>query len=127
MSLTRKLQSVTCLSPDQIRLIARYLPRDSDSLDSSIAQNGAISDDARDRVLAITCAHARDQALFDECLSHVRAFSSGGLSGMQRLNEVFDVIIGHFGMEKEKWEILASANVGMDFQTGRLSLRMARD
>ena len=39
---------------------------------------------------------------------------------MQMLNTLIDVILGHFAMEKERWEILTSANVSMDFQTGKL-------
>jgi hypothetical protein len=120
MSLTRKLQSVKGLTTSQIKLIARHMPRDTDTLASALANEGQLSDKARARVLEITSTHVRDQKSFDECLSHVQAFAKGGPYGMQMLNTLIDVILGHFAMEKERWEILTSANVSMDLQTGKL-------
>ena len=125
MSLTRKLQSVEGLTTDQIKCLARHMPRDAVAL-ASVMNGTTLPDSKCDRVLEITRAHVRDQTRFEECLSHVRAFASGGLYGIQRLNEVIDVILKHFGMEKEKWELLTSADVSMDFQTGRLRARKQR-
>ena len=119
MSLTKKLQSVKDLSKEQIKLITRSMPRESDELNALME----LSDETNDKVLTITRAHKRDQVQFDECLSHVKAFARGGLSGVERLNEVNEVIFKHFDMEKEKWEILTAAHVGMDFQSGRLYAR----
>jgi hypothetical protein len=118
MSITRKLQSVSGLSTSQIKLISRHLPREQDALLAAVSD---VPSSLVEKVLGITRAHDRDQAQFEECLSHVRAFATGGLYGMQRLNEVIDVVLKHFDMEREKWEILTAANVEMDFQTGALS------
>ena len=126
MSLTRKLQAVSGLTTDQIRLIARHMPRDAGALAAATVGEDLLSDKARDKVLAITTVHVRDQARFNECLSHVRAFATGGLYGMQLLNERIEVILRHFDMEKERWEILTSANVSMDFQTRKLVPRRGR-
>lgn len=118
MSITRKLQVVSGLSTSQIKLISRHLPREEDALLAAVSD---VPSSLVERVLGITRAHDRDQAQFEECLSHVRAFATGGLYGMQRLNEVIDVVLKHFDMQREKWEILTAANVEMDFQTGALS------
>ena len=65
MSLTRKLQSVKGLTTSQIKLIARHMPRDTDTLASALANEGQLSDKARARVLEITSTHVRDQKSFD--------------------------------------------------------------
>jgi hypothetical protein len=122
MSLTKKLQSVPDLSKDQIKLITRSMPRELEQLKAVFADE-VLSDDVYDAVLVVTRSHKRDQAKSNECLSYIKAFSNGGLCGMERLNEVQQNIFKHFKMEKEKWEILTAANVGLDFQSGRLYLR----
>lgn len=120
MSLTRKLQFLSDdLSADQINHIARTMPRESAELQSIVN----LPEEIHAKVLAITRAHQRDQFRFDECLSHVKAFARGGLSGVASLNSVHGNIFKHYDMEAEKWEILTAANVGLDFQTGNLYLK----
>lgn len=118
-SLTLKLRGMHVLTEDQIKQITRYLPRDVDRLHQLIA---GLSEEDVAKVLKVTTTHERDQEQFLECVSTLRAYARGGLAGMDLLNKLHGVIIGHYGMHDEKWEVLTAAGVAVDFETGRLSV-----
>ena len=119
MSLTVKLQRrCDSLSTDQIKLIARRLPRDMDALETILSKEEISI--MGESVLSITQKHERNQERFDECVRELRAFSSSGLYAMHLLNKVHPLILDYYGMQGEKWEVLSAAGVSIDFQTGKL-------
>ena len=120
-SLTVKLQFTRILTTDQINLIVRHLPCDMDGLRSMVPE---LTDEAElNKVLAITRAHTRNQDQFLECASVLRAYARGGEYGVHLLNKLHSVVIKHYHMEGEKWEVLTAAGVSMDFETGELVVR----
>lgn len=116
-SLTLKLQGAQILSTNQIKLISRHFPRDIERLRALIP--GLSSDDAA-TVLKITNTHRRDQEQFAECASVLRSFANGGDYGVHLLNKLHPVVIKHYAMEDEKWEVLTAAGVSVNFETGEL-------
>ena len=90
----KKKKEVHVLQDENIQAIARYMPRDVDSLKKILSpdQIGAYGD----RVLEITQAHKRDQAKFEECILEMGAFVRGGMPGMRCLNRVYSRILQHF-------------------------------
>ena len=116
-SLTLKLQSTHALTADQIKRVVCELPHDSDRLREMAP---GLEDCDLDKVLKITRAHERDQAQFLECVSMLRAYARGGDYGMHLLNKLHGVIIAHYGMEDERWEVLTAAGVTLNFETGVL-------
>ena len=116
-SLTLKLQSTHALTADQIKRVACNLPRDADPLREMAP---GLEDSDLDKILKITRAHERDQERFQECVSVLRAYAQGGNYGMHLLNKLHDVIIMHYEMQDEKWEVLTAAGTTLNFETGEL-------
>jgi hypothetical protein len=73
-----------------------------------------------ERILEITAAHERDQADFEECVLEIKAFSRGGLPGMERLDAVYTQILKHFNMEGESEEIFDACSLYFDADRNRL-------
>jgi len=124
-TLARKQKMV--FSEDQCKLISRYMPKDfealrvkCDFLDSQIKSYG-------NALLTITASHERDQDKFEACYREIQAFAAGGLYAMERLNKVCPVILSHFGMEQEKYDVYDAAGVWEDPETGRLKVRAKRE
>ena len=117
-SLGLKLQSTRTLTADQLNRVVARLPRDADSLREMAP---GLDEGDVEKVLAITRAHARNQARFAECVSHLRAFVRGGDYGVHLLNRLHDRILTHFGMQDERWEALTAAGVRVNVETGGLS------
>ena len=89
---------------DQLRSIARYMPREMDDLSKHLSQEQIklFGDD----MLRITLAHtSRDQAKFEECILEIGAFERGGLPGMERLDRVYNMILRHYCVEVDMEEV----------------------
>jgi len=124
-SLARKQQLV--FGEDQIKLISRHMPRDFETLRTKCGLTPRQIESYGNRLLAITGAHERDQEKFEDCYKEIKAFASGGLYAMERLNKVGARILEHFGMEDEKYDVLSAAGVYEDAETGRIKKRQHQE
>jgi hypothetical protein len=120
-SLARKQQLV--FGEDQIRLIARHMPRDLESLRTKCLLTPPQIEAYGQQLLAITGAHERDQDKFEDCFREMQAFATGGRYAVELLNKVHGRILAHFGMEDEKYDVFSAAGVYEDPETGRLTRR----
>ncbi len=107
---------------DEMKLISRHSPLTSADLSKLIPPS--FVDAYGDRILEITASHGRDQALFEDCIMEIDAFTRGGLPGLDRLDKVYTNIIKHFKMEDEVEEIFEAC--GLFFDTDRNRLRRKR-
>jgi hypothetical protein len=119
ISLTTRLQATHLLTTNQIKSVVRHLPKDMDQLNLTLPDFNA-NENEKLKVLEITRAHERDQDQFVECIQTLKAYAKGGNYGMDLLNKLHNVVINHYCMQDEKWEVLMCAGVSMNFETGEL-------
>lgn len=79
-TIKKKNKNASILDDEQLRKVARHMPRDEESLGHFLSkeQMGAFGDAVLDITRGHTC---RDQDLFEECIREVGAFARGGLPG----------------------------------------------
>jgi hypothetical protein len=124
-TLSRKNQLV--FGEDQIKLIARHMPRDLEALRTQCLLTPPQVEAYGHRLLDITGKHERDQEKFEDCYLEIKAFADGGEYAMQLLNKVSARILKHFGMEDDKYDVLSAAGVREDAETGRLKRQRVED
>lgn len=111
---------------DQLRSIARHMPRDVDSLRQYLSpdQMNAYGDD----VLNIMQTHSsRDQEKFEECILEIGAFVRGGLPGMECLNKVYLQILQHYDLKDDMEEVFEELKLYVNLKRNRIMCKWAKD
>jgi hypothetical protein len=110
---------------DQLRSIARHMPKDPDSLGRFLlsAQMDAYGDD----MLRIMQAHSRDQTKFEDCILEIGAFVRGGLPGMECLNKVYLQILEHFDVQVDMEEVFEELKLYVNLKRNRIMCKWAKD
>ena len=99
-----KIKASVLYNDEQLRSIARHMPRDVDTLRQYLSpeQMNAFGDD----LLRITQQHVgRDQEKFEECILEIGAFVRGGLPGMSMLDGVYHRILRHYEVADDMEEV----------------------
>ena len=122
-TLSRKYNDDTVFSADQMVLICSHMPLDDEALKTKCKLDEHQIQTYGNQLLAITRIHERNQTKFDDCVSEMKAFVNGGAYGMERLGRVYMQIIEHFGLENEKWTVLAAAGVYLNLDSNTLKRR----
>jgi len=107
----------------QCKLISRHMPKDFEALRSKCGFTDSQIKSYGNTLLTITASHERDQEKFEQCCREIKAFATGGLYAVQRLNRVYPSILSHFGMEGEKYDVFDAAGVYEDAETGMIRVR----
>ncbi len=110
---------------DQLRSIARHMPKDAASLGRflSSTQMDAYGDD----MLCIMQAHSRDQAKFEDCILEIGAFARGGLPGMECLNKVYLQILKHYGVKEDMEEVFEELKLYVNLKRNRVMCKLVKD
>ena len=99
---------------DQLKLIARHMPRTDGALRRLLPAQ--MVDAYGNLILDVTAEHARDPECFEECVKEIDAFVRGGLPGMDRLNRVFPQLLKHFQLEDDAEDVLEACKLFADQQ-----------
>jgi hypothetical protein len=124
---TTTSSSTLLLNDEQLISIARYMPRDAESLGKYLSpeQMDAFGED----LLAVTCGHtsSRDQAKFEECLLEIDAFVRGGVPGMALLNRVYPNILKHYCVTDDMEVILETLKLYMNVKENKLKRKWVKN
>ena len=122
-ALRPKFNGVMLFDVDQLKLIARHMPRTDEALRALIPDR--LVDAYGKQILGVTTDHTRDPVCFEECIKEIGAFTRGGLPGMDRLNRTYTQILKHFKLEDDMDDVLEACKLYMNPEN-RLSLRRMR-
>lgn len=100
---------------EQLKLIARHMPRTDEALRALIPSH--LVDAYGKQILSVTTDHARDPVDFEECVKEIGAFARGGLPGMDCLNRVYTQILKHFKLEDDAEDVLEACKLYMNQET----------
>lgn len=120
-TVARKQHAV--FSEDQCKRISRHMPKTFEALKSKCGFTDSQIKAYGNALLTIIASHERDQEKFEDCFKEIRAFATGGLYAIQRLNVVHKNILAHHGMQDEKYDVFDAAGVWEDPETGKLKPR----
>ena len=121
-----KKGTVVVYEDEQLRAIARHMPRDVDSLKPflSSAQMNTFGDD----VLQITQTHtSRDQAKFEDCITEIGAFVRGGVPGMAKLDKVYPNILKHFNTTADMEEVFEALKLHVHPTQNKIKRKFVKD
>jgi hypothetical protein len=122
----RKGKKKAVYDDDQMRLLARNMPRDTDSLKEYL--NAEQIKSFGNELLEITQAHTtRDQAKFEECILEMGAFVRGGLPGMELLNRVYPQIIKHFGVTADMEEVFEALKIYVNLNQNKIKRKWVKE
>ena len=122
----RKGKKKAVYDDDQMRLLARNMPRDTDSLKEYL--NAEQIKSFGNELLEITQAHTtRDQAKFEECILEMGAFVRGGLPGMELLNRVYPQIIKHFGVTVDMEEVFEALKIYVNLNQNKIKRKWVKE
>lgn len=110
---------------DQLRSIARHMPKDAASLGRFLSS--AQMDTYGDDMLHIMQAHSRDQAKLEDCILEIGAFTRGGLPGMERLDKVYLQILKHYGVKGDMEEVFEELKLYVNPKRNRLMCKLVTD
>lgn len=111
---------------EQLVAIARYMPRDADSLGKILSSEQM--DAFGNELLSLTCAHtSRDQAKFEDCLLEFGAFVRGGLPGMDVLNRVYPRILQHYGVADDMEEVFEALKLYVNLKQNKLKRKWVKE
>lgn len=114
------------LEDGQLISIARFMPRDYDSMKSFLSADQF--NDFGDELLAITRTHtSRDQTKFEECLLEMGAFVRGGLPGMELLDRVYPRILKHFGVMDDMEDVLEALKLYVNPKLNKIKRKWVKD
>ena len=126
MSLSSKLRDfrrnskdARTFDDDQLRAIARHMPRDAELLGKFLSQEQV--DAFGEGVLDVTRAYTRrDQAVFEECILEVGTFVRGGLPGIETLNRVYTQIVKHYVVADNVEELFEALGLYINHKTDKI-------
>lgn len=114
-----------CFDLDQLKHIARYMPKTNDDLCSLIPEN--VVSACGERILEVTKGHGRDQDKFEDCVKEINAFLRGGLPGMAVLGRVYRNILKWFEMENDMEEVFDTCKIYIHSDTNQLKRKRNTD
>lgn len=117
----QQIKTGPLLNDTELQAIACKMPRTEEEL---LAVLPAKATTMQDWILPITQAHKRDQALFNDCVSEIRAFVHGGGYAWQLLKGVYNNILAEYKMESESATVLDAC--GLYFQPFQNELKRKR-
>ena len=117
-TLRSKVKPLMLMDFDNIKVIARHMPKTTEHLSSLIPASFVTA--YGEKILEVTMQHERDQEKFEDCVQEINAFLRGGLPGMNRLDRVYMQILKHFDMENEIEEVLDACKIYVHPEQNRL-------
>jgi hypothetical protein len=125
-TLKKKNKDAQAFDDDQLRAIARHMPRDAESIAKFLSNEQV--DSFGEGVLEVTQAYTRrDQDMFEECILEMGAFVRGGLPGMECLDRVYTQILKHYRVADNMEEVFEALELFVNQKTGKLMLKYVKD